>query len=112
MENGIILHNLDTFFQGKHEYIDLKLSATPLTFKRYTSNTGGATYGWTPTLEQSNSSLLPQETSVNGLYLTGHWCTKGIGTGCISGVASLGRNAAKLVLENKAKKWNYPLFFR
>jgi hypothetical protein len=26
MKNGIILHNLDTFFQGKHEYIDLKLS--------------------------------------------------------------------------------------
>ncbi|MFC1704499.1 phytoene desaturase family protein [Candidatus Omnitrophota bacterium] len=97
---------------GIEQHIASKFNATPWTFYKYTTNKKGAAYGWAPTIDQSNSALLPQESSVKGLYLTGHWCTKGIGTGCISGVASLGRNAAKLVMERKGMKWKYPLFFR
>jgi prolycopene isomerase len=93
-------------------YIDIRLDATPVTFQKYTSNREGAAYGWAPLLEQMDASLVPQETSINNLYLAGHWCTKGIGTGCISGTASLGRNTAKLILEKKGKRFNYPLFFR
>jgi len=107
-----ILKILKKLMPGIENHIDTTLTATPLTFERYTSNKQGAAYGWAPTPQQANSSLIPQETSIEGLYLTGHWCTKGIGTGCISGVASLGRNAAKLVLENKGKKWDYPILFR
>lgn len=94
------------------QYIDMKVNATPRTFEKYTANKNGAIYGWAPTMEQTVSSLLPQQTSVPGLFLTGHWCTKSIGVGCISGAASMGRNAAKIILENKGYKWQYPLFFR
>jgi len=54
--------------------------------------------------------LLPQQTSIDGLFLAGHWCATGLGEGGISGVASLGRNAARLILRNSNKKWGHPTF--
>ena len=107
-----MLAKISEFVPQLGKYLDLAINATPLTFERYTSNSRGAIYGWEPTLKQSISSLLPQQTSIENLFLASHWCTKGIGVGCISGVMSMGRNAAKLILETKGYNWQYPLFFR
>lgn len=91
-------------------HIDIKINATPHTFEHYTSNKYGAAYGWAPTLEQSNPFLMPQQSSIDGLVLAGHWCTTGLGEGGISGVASLGRNAARIILARNKKEWEYPIF--
>ncbi|MBN2484146.1 MAG: NAD(P)/FAD-dependent oxidoreductase [Candidatus Omnitrophica bacterium] len=94
----------------RDEDVIMKFGASPCTFERYTANRGGAIYGWASTPSQIKSNLVPQVSSVAGLFLAGHWCTSGVGgEGGISGVANLGRNAARLVM-NKLKvqwPWNY-----
>ncbi len=91
------------------ENIDLKLTATPYTLYEYTSNFRGALFGWASIKNQSSISILPPQTSIKGLYLTGHWCTIGFGQGGISGVALSGRKTAELVLKDMKKEWNYSL---
>jgi prolycopene isomerase len=76
-----------------------KVPATPVTFAKFTANRSGAAFGWASTVNQVKSSLFPQETSVEGLYLAGHWVTTGTGQGGIPSVANNGRSAAKLILE-------------
>jgi phytoene dehydrogenase-like protein len=76
------------------EYIGIEIIGTPLTFERYTSNYSGAAYGWASTPEQVKISLMPQKTSVVGLFLVGHWCTLGGGQGGVSTVALSGKRAA------------------
>jgi phytoene dehydrogenase-like protein len=94
----------------KDEHIDLTVGATPVTFRRYTSNRNGAMYGWMASLEQSNSSLIAQESSFKGLILAGHWCTPSLGgKGGIAGVASLGRNAARIIYSKFKKDWPWPV---
>jgi phytoene dehydrogenase-like protein len=93
----------------KDEDIDISVGATPVTFKRYTSNKNGALYGWMPTLEQCDSSPTPQESSFKGLVLAGHWCTSNIGAkGGIPGVAAMGRNAARIIYSKFEKEWPWP----
>lgn len=78
--------------------IDLKITATPETFFRYTLNREGSAFGWESTLGQIKPALLPQRTSVPGLFLVGHWCTMGGGQGGISTVALSGKRAAESIL--------------
>lgn len=106
----LLIKKINMFVPLVEKHISLKITATPITFERFTANKKGASYGWAPTLEQSNTPLLPQQTSVAGLFLVGHWCATGLGEGGISGVASLGRNAARLILTDARKKWGYPTF--
>jgi len=58
---------------GVSEYIVDREVATPLTFERYTSNSGGAAYGWASTPEQSTLNGILPCTPIKGLYLAGHW---------------------------------------
>ncbi len=92
------------------EIVEQKIGATPLTFKRYTSNKNGAIYGWESNPRQLRHWKITQNTSITGLFLAGHWCSSGIGEGGIPGVASLGRNAARLIFNALDKEWGYPLF--
>lgn len=86
------------------KYIDIKVIATPQTFYKYTFNRNGAIYGWASTPGQIDKSVFPQKTSIEGLYLTGHWCTNGLGQGGISGVSYSGRNIAKIIANRFGKK--------
>ncbi|MFH0924434.1 MAG: hypothetical protein V1872_02190 [bacterium] len=76
-----------------------RIIATPVTFSKYTSNSGGAAFGWTSTNRQLSSFLIPARSSIEGLYLTGHWVTLGMGQGGIPSVAFSGRYTATLVLQ-------------
>ena len=78
--------------------LDVVITATPHTFYRYTYNYKGAAFGWESTLNQIDSSLLPQKTSIKGLFLVGHWCTMGSGQGGVSTVALSGMKAAKSIM--------------
>jgi phytoene dehydrogenase-like protein len=77
--------------------IDVKVSASPTTLKRYTGNVEGAAFGWASTVEQTNSFLFPQYTSIKNLFLVGHWCIMGGGQGGISTVAVSGKKGAELI---------------
>jgi phytoene dehydrogenase-like protein len=77
-----------------NKYEEIRFSATPFTFERYTLNKNGAAYGWASTSDQIKISILPQTTSIVGLFLVGHWCTLGGGQGGVSTVALSGKRAA------------------
>lgn len=81
------------------DFIELAIPATPLTFERYTSNRKGALFGWASTLSQTNNPLFYSETSVEDLYLVGHWCLGRLGQGGIPGVATSGLQLSRLIVE-------------
>jgi phytoene dehydrogenase-like protein len=77
-----------------------KDAATPHTLHRYTLNYKGAAYGWAGMPTQFALSGLRKPSFIQGLYLTGHWTTYGLG---IPGVTYIGYDTAKTIL-NKQKK--------
>jgi len=84
-------------------------TATPLTFAKYTSNRRGAAFGWAATLDQIKPKIIPQISSIPGLYLTGHWCTGSSGQCGVTGVAFSGRKVAEIVMASFKIKWRYGL---
>ncbi len=93
---------------GLRENIVVKEYATPVSFERYTSNKDGAFVGWLSTVKQINASLLPQRSSIHGLYLVGHWTSMGYpGYGGIPNVAFSGRRGAMVVLQDLGVNWPY-----
>jgi phytoene dehydrogenase-like protein len=78
-------------------HIVYKDAASPGTLSRWTSNYQGASYGWAGLPAQIAVQGFSGKTSVRNLYLTGHWATLFQG---VPGVAFLGRNRAKTILNN------------
>ncbi len=107
-----MINKAEQIIPGLKSHIKLKFFATPITLSRYTSNREGAFAGWLSIKEQLKVSLLPQRTSLKGLYLVGHWCTLGyLPSGGISNVASSGRRAARFILNDLGKDWKYDEFY-
>lgn len=103
-----MIHKASEVVKGLEDNIALIEYGTPHAFYRYTTNTNGSFVGWLATLPQSKASLLPQKTSVKGLYLVGHWASMGYpGYGGIPNVAFSGRKGALLILDALGKKTNY-----
>lgn len=86
------------------KHIIYKEAATPNTLYRYTLNYRGASFGWAGTPSQLALSDFNKPSFIQGLYLTGHWTTLGIG---ISGVVYIGYDTAKLIL--RKEKLNYKI---
>lgn len=80
------------------KHIIFKDAATPHTLYRYTLNYKGASFGWAGTLSQLAVSGLRKPSFIQGLYLSGHWTTYGIG---ISGVVYVGYDTAKMILKKE-----------
>ena len=80
------------------KYIMYKEAATPHTLYRYTSNYKGASFGWAGIPTQLTIPDLRKPSFIQGLYLTGHWTTHGLG---IPGVAYVGYDTAKIILKKK-----------
>jgi phytoene dehydrogenase-like protein len=72
-----------------------KDAATPYTLYRYTLNTEGAAYGWACMPSQFANPDLRKPSFIQGLYLTGHWTTQGLG---IPGVVYVGYDTAMALL--------------
>lgn len=103
-----MINKATEIIKGLPNFIDLKIYATPITFYKYTSNRDGAFVGWLSSLKQINSSLMPQKTSVDGLYTVGHWSSMGYpGYGGIPNVAFSGRRGAMLLLRDLGMEWSY-----
>jgi prolycopene isomerase len=76
-------------------YIAYEESATPYTLYRYTLNYQGAAYGWEGTPSQLAVPELRKPSSIQGLYLAGHWTTHGLG---IPGVVYVGYDTSRSIL--------------
>ena len=87
--------------------IDKKVVATPYTFYEYTLNKNGSAFGWASIPSQISASILPQSTSVEGLFLVGHWTTIGSGQGGVPKVSFSGRRVASIILKKMGKEWKY-----
>ena len=103
------IRKAEEIIPGFSKYIDVKIIGTPQTFYRYTFNKNGAMYGWASTPSQIDKTVFPQKTHIKGLYLTGHWCTNGLGQGGISGVSYSGRHIAKIINNRLNRKNRYLL---
>jgi phytoene desaturase len=73
----------------------VSVETTPKTIERWTHNRWGAAYGWAQIPSQSGIHRLPRTTSMQNLYLTGHWTSPG---GGIAGVMASGELTAEAVL--------------
>lgn len=80
------------------KHIVYKDAATPHTLYRYTLNYKGASYGWAGTPSQLAVQDLRKPSFIEGLYLTGHWTTLGVG---ISGVVYVAYDTAKMILRKE-----------
>lgn len=80
------------------QHILFKEAATPQTLYRYTLNYKGASFGWAGIPSQLAISEFNKPSFIQGLYLTGHWTTLGVG---ISGTAYVGYGTAKMVLRKE-----------
>ncbi|MFC1496452.1 phytoene desaturase family protein [Candidatus Margulisiibacteriota bacterium] len=95
------LSRLEQVIPGIKNSIEVKESATPMTYYRYTLNKMGSSFGWSSIPSQFWTRRFSNKTPVKGLYLAGHWTQPGSG---ISSVVASGRIAANLLLsENKEK---------
>jgi len=95
-----MLLELEKIFPRFRNSIVVSESATPLTIERYTGNSNGSVYGWALSPQQVFSGRLGNKTTINGLYLTGHWTNPGPG---VPSVAASGWHTAKEVIQNLEK---------
>jgi len=56
-------------------------------------------YGWSSIVSQTDKNILPQATSVDGLYLAGHWVISGVGQGGVTQASLSGKYAAKMIIK-------------
>lgn len=98
-----VVDRTETLLPGLNRHVKVKYSATPETFFKYTSNRDGAAFGWASTKDQISPTIMPQITSIDGLFLAGHWCTIGSGQGGVPKSVFSGKKAAELVLKRAGK---------
>jgi len=103
-KHGLIEHFTEIIEQSAirdlSKHIVYKEAATPHTLYRYTLNYKGAAYGWASTPNQIMDPDFRKPSTIENLYLTGHWTTYGQG---IAGVVYLGYDMAKSILRTKKK---------
>lgn len=97
-----VVDGASKIFPNLKENIDVIETATPHTLHRYTSNDRGAMYGWASMPNQINKFTVSQKGKIKGLYLCGHWATRGWGQGGISMVANSGRTTAQMILRDES----------
>ena len=86
------------FLADLSRHIQYQDAATPYTLFRYTSNYHGAAFGWECTPSQIAITGFRKPPFLQGLYMTGHWTTNGLG---IPGVAYIGHDTAKMILRKE-----------
>ena len=82
---------------GLSDMIIMREASTPLTNIRYTSNSFGAIYGYSQTLDNSGLVRLPNRTPIEGLYLSSAWAYPGAG---YSSVLLAGKEAIRCMWED------------
>lgn len=88
----LLIELTEDVIPGLKKHIVVKETASPLTFRRYTLNSMGASSGWSMDADQQNK--LPQKTPIKNLFLAGHWT---FNPGGVPSAFMTGRRAAELV---------------
>ena len=89
--SGDLIASAEKVLPGISDKIEVKITASPYTYQRYTLNAGGATGGWAKhpgrTFLGGTRGLLNIVSPVNNLYLAGHWTSipGGVPTAIMSG---------------------------
>jgi hypothetical protein len=99
---------LEKQFPGIRESIEYYEVSTPKTIKRYTSNPGGAVYGFAQTLQQTASKRFRNNFLIPNLYFASAWAFPGGGfEGSITGgfLAALQMNKDKIWSECDDEKY-------
>ncbi|MFC1496454.1 phytoene desaturase family protein [Candidatus Margulisiibacteriota bacterium] len=91
---------LEKYYPKIRNAVEVKESATPGSYYRYTLNHNGSVFGWAHTPDQVWMSRLDNKTPISGLFLVGHWTRPG---GGIRPVFSSGMIVSKMVLEGFKK---------
>jgi len=99
-----LIKKVDSIFQDFSSHVVEKISGTPLTNVRFTSNISGATYGSAQIVSQTLNKRLDNVTPVNGLYLVGGWTKPSSG---YSGVIWGGYTVRKKILEREGVNEHY-----
>ena len=90
-------------FPGLREHAEVIEFGTPRTMERYSSNPGGAIYGFAQSVSQSNNRRLSNRTPVEGLFLCGAWTQAG---GGFEGTMMTGMKAAHMIIESAGRDWD------
>ena len=98
-----IIDNVDKEFPNIKSSIQISEIGTPNSFYRYTRNRDGALFGWKATPTQVDRKTFPYRTTVENLYLVGHWTTNGVGQSGVAVVAYSGKHTAKSVIKKLGK---------
>jgi prolycopene isomerase len=91
----------ETVIPDLSKYISLIITATPLTLENLTGNYKGAAFGWASTPQHFGNPEFSQKTTIENLYITGHWSNRSSG---ITFVANSGRLTADLILQRENLK--------
>lgn len=91
-----IITKLEERYPGFRENIAYYESATPKTFERYTSNPGGAIYGFSQDTKQVGPQRPQCNTAIDGLFLASAWTAPG---GGMAPVSKAGYKAALAALK-------------
>jgi prolycopene isomerase len=89
-----LLDNASDLIPHLRDRIVVKADSTPLTIERMTNNRCGSAYGWAQYPRQAGIYRLNRTTSIEDLYLTGHWTAPG---GGISAVVASGEITSDLI---------------
>jgi prolycopene isomerase len=96
----VFINKVERIIPNLSSHIVFKDAATPNTLYKRTLNYKGAAYGWAGIPSQIAITGFTQRTSIENLYLTGHWTTLVQGIG---GVAYLGRDTSKRILSKEMR---------
>ena len=95
-DSQLMLEKFEELYPGISDYIDYKEVGSPNTFERFTSNFGGAIYGFENSSEPYREGKYPIKTNLTNMYQTGHWGIPGCG---VFNVIANGFTVSKLILE-------------
>lgn len=97
------ISNIEKYIPDLKKHIVYFDAATPSTLYRYTLNYKGAAFGWAKIPSQAFDPVMSKTTSINGLYLTGHWTSISFG---MPGTCYAGCDTAKRILRKEKLQCN------
>ena len=91
----------EALLPGLRQHIEVMEIATPITFERYTGNSGGTIMGTRPTARNIHAGVSGPCTPVANLFLAGHWADYG---GGVPIAVRAGGNAGLMILKERNRK--------
>lgn len=89
---------IENYIPNLKKHISYFDAATPSTLYKYTLNYKGAAFAWAKIPSQAFDPIMRKTTSINGLYLTGHWTSISFG---MPGSCYAGYDTAKRILRKE-----------